>query len=272
MNDLNDAHRREAALEIITAARGKALPLTEADLEPSDIPAACKEAQNALRAARESADSAIIFGSVINRVLKISQGVTVRGNWSVQAQDSLRAAVLFAGAGLDRALKVLMQDAIPVLVEHDEQTLKKFKSFAAGAISRKGEDVVDPATLVEMFLASGDSPRDVLRKRWIKELTDGSAQSVERVDEIAAALGVTDTTIRKRIDPSNRRSTLRDAFAARNEIAHELDITKPKADVREKLEKIRKTRKAEDVKKHVTEMLETAHAIIDDVSKRVAEG
>ncbi|MBT2510283.1 hypothetical protein J7I98_31400 [Streptomyces sp. ISL-98] len=269
MSDLTASQRKAAAKEIIDAAQGKALPLTEDELESTTISFACKEAQNTLRAARESADSAMIFGSVINRTLKISQGVALSGNWSTPAQDSLRAAVLFAGAGLDRALKVLVEDTLHILSESDEVVREKFESFAQDAISRRGENSVDPAALVDILLSSGQHPRTILVQRWKAHLSGASAQSVERVEEIATALGVTDSEIRKRVNPSAKGSALRAAFAARNKIAHELDITKPKADVRARLENIRATRKADEVRKHVTEMLDTGRVIINDVSGRL---
>src|SRR5450759_1104008 len=52
----------------------------------------------------DSAGSALWMGAVVNRMLKISDGKEVRGIWATPAQDNLRAAVLFAGAGLDRAM------------------------------------------------------------------------------------------------------------------------------------------------------------------------
>lgn len=52
-------------------------------------------------------------------------------------------------------------------------------------------------------------------------LTGSSLQSAEEVDKVAAALGIDDGELRRRI------TGLRPLFVARNEISHELDLQRP---------------------------------------------
>ena len=235
----------------------------------SDRSALCREAQNTLRAAIASTDSAFVTGAIINRILKASVGKDARGAWAYPAQDSLRAGLLFAGAGLDRALKRLAEDAIPALVAVDGGVNSKFQSFAQDAIT-DGESV-DPKRLVTLLLGTGDSPRDTLVKSWVYRLGASSAQSAERVSELASAMGVTEAALRKRIAATvGKTSKLEKAFSARNEIAHELDVTDPEAETRKKLERIRRARNVKDVRGHATEMLEVTQLLINDVANRLA--
>lgn len=236
----------------------------------ADRSSVCREAQNTLRSAVESADSAIVIGTAMNRILKVAEGKEVKGTWATAAQDSLRASVLFAGAGLDRALKRLAEDALPLLVGFDDEVNKKFQTFAERAITDSGS--VDPKQLVTLLLGQGASPRDTLVQRWTYELGGASAQSAERVAEFAGALGITDKDIRKRMNSTpTKNSALEKAFSARNDIAHELDVTKPEATVRQRLERIRRQRSARDVRAHVIEMLDLTQQMINDVAVRLAD-
>jgi hypothetical protein len=237
---------------------------SKAELSPH-----CREAQNTLRAAIESAGSALWVGAVINRMLKVSAGKQVKGIWATPAQDSLRAAVLFAGAGLDRALKRLAQDTLPHLIVFDQEVNAKLKVFAERSITQGGS--VDPRQLVAILLQEGTSPRDIMVKSWSTALASSSAQSADRVEELVAALGVTTKDLRRRVAPTkNRSSDLEKAFIARNEIAHELDVTQPAAETRQKLERIRQGRSATDMRGHVVEMLRITQWIINDVASRLA--
>src|SRR5438128_1675248 len=125
---------QSAAQDFLDAASSDSVTsrITASQAERSAL---CREAQNTLRAAIESADSAIVTGTLMNRISKVRDGKEVRGGWAYPAQDSLRASVLFAGAGLDRSLKRLAEDALPALVEFDDTCNSKFQDFATGAIS-----------------------------------------------------------------------------------------------------------------------------------------
>lgn len=230
-----------------------------------------REAQNAVRAARASSTDALEAGALLNRVGKLAQEKKVIGTWTAQAQDSLRAAILFAGAGLDRSLKSLVETAIPRLIDHDDVVRKKFTEFAEVTLTDKTTQSINPGEFVRLFLQSGKNPEDVLRTRWVIELTSGSAQSAERVEELASALGVTESTLRARMKPSAKtRTALQLAFDARNLVAHELDVTLPSEESRKPLERIRAVRKVQETERHVSELLAVAQMVVNDVAVRLA--
>lgn len=226
------------------------------------------EVQNAIRAALDSTDSALAMGTLMNRFLKLADGKSQQGLWVPQAVDSLRAALLFASAGLDTSLKRLVRHALPQLASWDSDVEKHFRKWAEQRVGDSATGAVQAKELVHILLGQGASPRDVLMGRWVYELTDGSAQSVERVDELAQALGVTDRAIRART-ANKETSTLKAAFAARNEIAHELDVTDPEAEARQRLEKIRRYRKATDIRAWCTELLDVTQQITNNVAARL---
>lgn len=267
MPPLTSTQLEEAANDFWDNAAGT--PLTD-EIAPSEAERSrhCREAQNTLRAAVESADSAIITATLINRLSKVKDGKAVRGGWATPAQDSLRASVLFAGAGLDRSLKRLAEDALSLLIGFDEEVNKKFATYAQDAITDAGS--VDPKQLVALLVGRGESPRDTLARSWVYRLGSASAQSAERVSEFAGALGVVEKNLRKRVAPtSNKSSDLEAAFSARNEIAHELDVTDPEAETRRRLERIRRPRSVTSMRKHVLEMLQVTQLIINDVALRL---
>lgn len=226
------------------------------------------EVQNAIRAALDSTNSALGMSTLMNRFLKLADGKSQQGLWVPEAVDSLRAALLFASGGLDTSLKRLVRHALPELADTDPNVEKHFRKWAEQRVGDSATGAVQAKELVVILLGQGDSPRDVLMGRWVYELTDGSAQSVERVDELAQALGITDKGIRSRT-ASKDMSTLKSAFAARNEIAHELDVTDPEAEVRKRLEKIRRYRKASDIRAWCTELLDVTQQITNNVADRL---
>lgn len=128
--------------------------------------------------------------------------------------DLLRAAVVFTGAGLDATLKQLIRDTLPRLLESITQAHDKFESFAAGQLGT-GE-IADTKTIAR-YLTSSD-PRGRLIEDYIYDLTGSSLQSAEEVHLAAGALGIDDSSLRKRI------TGLRPLFVMRNEISHELDL------------------------------------------------
>ncbi|MFH7324497.1 hypothetical protein [Aeromicrobium sp. JJY06] len=271
MKPLSQTELSSAAYDFRQTAAGESL-VANLTSSPAELPLDCREAQNAPRSAIESAESAIALGTMVNRLWKVSEGKEVKGTWATPAQDCLRASVLFAGAGLDRALKRLADDALPALLDFDDEVNSKFTAFAEQAIGNGGS--VNPKELVSLLLGRGETPRDTLSNRWRYELQSASAQSAERVEQFALALGVTDASLRKRIKPTPKKtSRLERAFSARNQIAHELDVTKPTEAVRQRLERIRRQRSVGDVREYVVEMLDVTQCVINDVAARlVANG
>jgi len=227
------------------------------------------EVQVAVEAATQSARTAISMSYSMNRLRKIAQGKAVRGKFTSEAQDCLRAALLFSGAGLDTALKRLAAEAIPMLVETDADVAKRLEEFAEKQISDASGNA-SPKELIRLLLGTGATPRDVMTTRWINNLEASSAQSAARVTEIAGALGVVDPELRRRIAATKTRSsTLEKAFIARNQIAHELDVTKPEEAARKRLESIRQYRNVDDMIALCQEILDVTQDIVNDVVMRV---
>lgn len=227
------------------------------------------EVQIAVNAATKSATSAISMAYTMNALRKASTGKDARGRFTAEAQDCLRSALLFSGAGLDTALKRLVAHALPVLVNHEANVAKQFEEYSKRRIANRS-DGVDPKELLQLLLSSAKTPRDVLLERWIYDLRSSSAQSSERVLELATACGVTNSSLRKRFTPSKDKGSLIErAFSARNQIAHELDVTNPAEGARKALETIRRYRKAEEITAMCQELLDVTQDIVNDVAVRL---
>lgn len=230
------------------------------------------EVQNAIRAAKESADSAIAVAQLINRLLKLSEGKSTKGLWHPAAVDSLRSALLFASAGLDTSLKTLVKHSLPQLANCDERVDAQFRKWAEKSVGDIDTGAVKAKELIQILLTAGVTPRDSLMSSWVYSLTGGSAQSAERVTELAQALGATNDSLRKRTTPGKTRTKLQEAFDARNEIAHELDVTDPEAGVRKPLEKIRRYRSETNVSEWCRELLDVTQLVTNDVAERLRPG
>lgn len=87
------------------------------------------------------------------------------------------------------------------------------------------------------------------------DLTGSSLQSAEEVDKTAAALGVDDGQLRKRI------GDLRMLFSARNQISHELDLQQPGRPG----DRTRRTRAIGPTKKLCHEGLEIGQLLVNAV-------
>lgn len=204
----------------------------------------------------------------MNRMDKLARGVSPSGNYSDTAQDSLRAALLFAGAGLDQALKRLVNFGLPSLTSSDDLAREKFEQWALKAVTHPDTGGVDPKQLVALLLGTGATPRDVLIGRYTQALTASSAQSAKRVEDLATALGVKSANIRKRCK-SDGNTALRAAFTVRNEISHELDLTDAPLTSRARFQRRRNSRAFGSMWDHANECLQVTQLIINDVGARL---
>jgi len=168
-------------------------------------------AQRFLAGAYDSVNAAFANLAIVRK----ARSPETRGRLSDSQVDLLRAAVVFAGAGVDAALKQLIRDALPTLLPLSEGARSKFSTHA----QRRLKDDVG-GSLLAGFLTASNS-REALIEDYIRTLTGSSLQSVEQVQLVAGALAITDKTLRKDIEG------LRDVFVARNEIVHELDLREP---------------------------------------------
>ena len=124
-------------------------------------------------------------------------------------QDLLRAMVVFAGAGLDSALKQLVRDAFPPLIDQgDSDARKAFEGFAENRLS-------DNRAIARLLIS--ESPRQGVIDQLVEERTAGSLQSWEELTKVAGYFGVVDQIPHGKTD-------LKPAFDCRNLIVHELDV------------------------------------------------
>lgn len=267
-SEISEGQLRRALSALVKDSAPGALDEIYLKLE-DPLPVQCREAQNSLRAATSSAMDALYLGSLGNRVLKTLAAKSTRGAWDPAAQDCLRSSLLFACAGVDRTLKRLVVDCMAPLIGSDQVVQKKFQDFAQKAVTSV-DGGVDPKKLVAILLSEGRTPKEMLVQNWIYSLTADSAQSAERVDELSGALGVVEPKLRRLMKPtSDKSSRLEEAFSARNQIAHELDVTDPQADVRRPLERIRRARSVKEVEMYVGDVLKIALGVTQDVAKRL---
>lgn len=175
--------------------------------------------QRFLASAYDTVDDLLTVLDTVRIARKADEGKGSKGILTSNEQDILRACVVLAGAGLDASLKRLVRDAFSSLVEIDgAPALRELHLFTSKRIASAGG--VDAERVAELLLTP--KPRDLLVEAFIESLVGSSIQSVDAVQRIATVLGIPNgSDLRKDI------KSLRLAFVARNQIAHELDLQVP---------------------------------------------
>lgn len=227
------------------------------------------KAQEFLWSAASAVESLYGTAFMSRDLARAADGKSLNGVMGRREQELLRAALVFASAGLDTALKRLVYDSLLTLVRIDPKVAERLESFARDHLSN-GSVAVDPEALVKVLMADGATPREVLVSTWAAELTRGSLQSRQQVEKICTALGVTASGFRKRI--GSEGSVLEKAFRARNQIVHELDLpahAAPTSD-RDATDRRRRRRYAQSTIDLAVELLSVAQLVIDDVAARVS--
>jgi hypothetical protein len=170
------------------------------------------------RLIREHAGYSQVAFEVAFDILRKDRGGK-RGMTTDAEQDTLRAAVVFAAAGLDAVVKQLIRDALPPLLEKDSKVLEGLQEFVASQLQGKIAD--SGTTFPTRFLSrllTAKSQRSELIEQYIQERTGSSLQSTDELYRAAAALGVDPRLVG--ID----KGVLKPIFTVRNKIIHELDI------------------------------------------------
>lgn len=138
-------------------------------------------------------------------------------------QDLLRASLVFAAAGLDSAVKELIRGCLPALAESDEGVKKEFSEFAKRKL--RGDDSANDALagIRTNYLArilTAPAPQVQLLEDYVHDLTGSSLQSAGELAMASKALGIKSTDLL----PRDVMTRLKDIFAVRNCIIHELDV------------------------------------------------
>ncbi|WP_205326634.1 hypothetical protein [Glycomyces sp. YM15] len=171
------------------------------------------EAARRLEGAHESVQGHLdTLHSVRDR--KIKNNVNIR-RLDHKEVDLLRAAIVFAGAGLDAVLKQLISDTLLRLVGISKDARKLLGSY--------GSKLVDEEPgVAKRVLASSDRNTEIMH-HYLENLTKGSLQSTSELKRVRDALGL--SAVAHLSD--QQLDTFDDFFLARNQIVHELDLKKP---------------------------------------------
>ena len=135
--------------------------------------------------------------------------------------------LLFACSGLDAVVKQLIQDALEHVLRHDDGAQREFKKFAERRLKKGpiGEDrdrsvanqnSADVSFLAELLVSF--DPRSLLIPALTNALVADSLQSRDQLLKVAAHFALTKDDVM-----ANDRAT-KEAFDARNQIAHEMDV------------------------------------------------
>lgn len=139
-----------------------------------------------------------------------------RGRLTHAEHDIFRAALVFAGAGVDTVFKEALRSCVPIQLDASEDARKKYLGFVERNITSGSG--LNTRRLAELLISPNSD--EELRNVYIEWLTGSSLQSRSQVINSLSALGFTDGTDlfkdAKKLDP---------LFRMRNEIAHEMDMT-----------------------------------------------
>lgn len=188
-----------------------------------------------------------------NTLYKAGRSGAKGGPSTHQQQDLYRAMLVFACAGLDVFVKQLVKNKLPELLEADKDVQGKFKEFVKRGIKKDEKELLNTVALALI----DQTPRNVFLNEYIKNLTGDSLQSVSELKRISEASGL-DT---KKIFSDKKGNTLKDAFIARNQIIHEMDINISDSTSRTTGYRTRRQRQATLVEKHTKSILGLAEEL-----------
>lgn len=180
-------------------------------------PYSCPEIVTAwwrLRSTHESVTGLFDTLYLVRRTRASANNSSTRGRLSSDAQDLLRAAIVFTSAGVDASVQALIEGAAPLLILHHETAKKRFETFV--------DNQVRSPKVTEEFVAAlkQRDPHEQMVKLYIAGLTKASFQgSGDLRDRAAGALGISNKQMAKK-----RFTDLDRFFTARNEVAHHLDV------------------------------------------------
>jgi len=200
-----------------------------------------------LERASESADA------LFEAFTTVRKSRNAKGTATDHEQDLLRAALIFAAAGLDSMVKQLITDGLCLVLAREKGAQTQFREFVHSRLKRA--DPIDLKFLAEA-LASGDAPRH-LERELINELTASSLQSKDQLLRVAAYFAIPASEI------TNDPNALKTVFDARNQIAHEMDILLGQPN------RGRRQRKWETIRQQTAAILDTAVAFYSAVEKRL---
>jgi hypothetical protein len=183
------------------------------------------------------------------------------GTSTDEEQDILRAALVFAAAGLDSCLKQLIKDAVPTLARLDSNVQEEFETFVQRQIKSDVSNLAEAnskAKFLAKILAS-PNPHEKLLSSYVQYLTGESLQSFAQLNRAAIALGAKMQFI------TENEPKLVNIFKVRNKIIHELDVIfsgKPG-------HRQRNNRKKADLQEYAELLLQVTDGIINKVQSKI---
>lgn len=175
-------------------------------------------------------------------------------------QDLLRAALVFAAAGLDSCIKELIRDSLKSLSKIDDGVQQEFEIFVQRQLRGELEDT--DGIYGYKFLASvlaSSHPQSKLLNEYVYYLIGTSLQSVEQLFKAYKALGIETKFI---VDNKAKLVTI---FDVRNKIIHELDINL----AGQRGHRARNSRRRPDLEGYTNLLIEVANKAIDLVETKL---
>ncbi len=198
--------------------------------------------------------------STLHRTFKTIRA-NKKGAPTDEDQDLLRAMFVFAASSLDSVVKQLINDGLAAVINLDVGAYKQFESYIERRLRRQPipQDSKEETILNTKFLASAlasRSPQKWLIEDLIQSLIGDSLQSKDQLFRAAGYLAITKEEI------TNSPDLLDQAFSARNEIIHEMDI-----DFSQRI-RTRRSRPEDKMVDYSNKMLETAQSFIKAVNRK----
>jgi len=211
-------------------------------------------AQERLDAALKTVNNVLLTMDLARGVDRAVKQREIRGRLTETHVDLVRAAIAFAGAGLDSCLKELIRTTIREISKRSELARKKFTAFVEEHLA-PADASVSPRKLAEI-LTSPDGVQASLLDRYERDLTGESLQSAQQVGNVCGALGIDDRRLRERLKEGG---LLDEMFRARNQIIHELDL----------IESGRRPRNLQKARQYAREALSLTQEIINAVARQL---
>ena len=184
---------------------------------------------------------------------KVRQARNAKGTPTDHEQDLLRAALIFAAAGLDSMVKQLVRDTLRTVLSREKGAKLQFADYVQTRLRRK--DPIDLKYLAETLVS--DKPFEHLSGELLRELTSSSLQSKDQLLSVAAYFAIPADEI------SAKPTELKEVFDVRNQIAHEMDIQFRQAN------RSRRSRTFDDMTRYTSIVLTAAVSFYVAVEKRL---
>ena len=188
-----------------------------------------------------------------NALYKAGRNGAKGGPSTHEQQDLCRAMLVFACAGLDVFVKQIVKNKLPQLLEVDKGVQDKFKEHVKRGIKKDEKEIWNTVALALI----DPTPRNVFLGEYMKNVAGNSLQSVRELRRVSEASGL-DT---KKIFSDKKTKILTEAFTARNEIIHEMDININEGASRTTGYRTRRQRKTILMEEHTKSILELAKEI-----------